>query len=200
MAAPHATGALALMLNYINQRRINISVEEIFQILKHTVSSNETAQDAGPEASNDNGETPPPMGVIDVFASIQYLESYQNGANGRAPLIPQKGASPLNCENEVRLEITTDSMGGDIFYRLMRVSDREVIWMQSPNVLQNFCTYSEKSCFEGPETCYQFDIRDRGGDGISEGGGIEIIYNGHSLYKGGNFGRGGMLRFGDCGD
>jgi len=200
MAAPHATGALALMLNYITKMRINISTEEIFQVLKHTVASNQTAQDAGSEASNDNGDTPPSMGVIDVFASIEYLESYQNGGNGRTPLIPPKAPSPLKCENEVRLDITTDSKGGDIFYRLMRVSDREVIWMQSPDVLQNFSTYSEKSCFEGPEACYQFDIRDRGADGILEGGGIEIIYDGHTLYKGGNFGRGGMLRFGNCGN
>jgi len=203
MAAPHATGALALMLSYINDKQIDINRQDTFHVLRHTIASVNTAQDAGPETSNDRADASPTMGVIDAFASIEYLESLENEAvtQGRAPLVPSKDPSARVCENEVRLDITTDSKGGDIYYRLMRVTDdtNEVIWVEAPDVLQNFSTYSEKSCFEGPEACYQFDIRDRGNDGISEGGFIELIYNGHTLYKGGSFGRGGMLRFGDCG-
>lgn len=199
MAAPHATGALALMLSYINEAQIDISKQDIFHVLKHTIASIDVTRGSPSGDSNDNTDDSHTMGVIDVFASIGYLENYNNETKGRAPLIPTKDPTAIKCENEVRFDIATDSKGGEILYRLMRLSDNEVIWMQGPDVLENHSEYSEKSCFQGPEDCYQFDIRDRGSDGILEGGGIEIIYNGHTLYKGGNFGRGGMLRFGDCG-
>jgi len=202
MAAPHATGALALMLSYINAARINIGRQDIFKVLKHTLMLTNTTRSTNSGDNNVENDDSREMGVIDVFASIEYLESYENETKGRSPLFPEKDPSVNKCENEVRFDITTDSKGAETFYRLMRLSDEgnEVIWMQGPDALEDNSKYSERACFEGPEGCYQFDIRDRGSDGISEGGGIEIVYNGHTLYKGGNFGRGGMLRMGDCGN
>ena len=184
MAAPHATGAFALMLSYIKNHQIDISSQDIFHVLKNNIA----------EGSNDETDNTPKVGMIDIYASINHLEKYYKQNAGRAPIITPKP----KCDNEVQFDITTDSKGGELYYRLMRTSDREVLWMTGPNTLKNNSKYSEKSCLKGPEGCYQFDIRDKGGDGIANGGGIKINYNGHKLYEGGNFGRGGMLKFGDC--
>jgi len=205
MAAPHATGALALVLSYISENQVDISRQEIFHALKHTTMSVDTSRisreaDTNDHASPSNDEDSPTIGVIDVYAAIEYLQSYkrEHQAVGRSPVIPTKEFSTTRCEIEIRLDITTDSKGDEIYYRLMRLSDKEPIWMRGPNTLNSHSVYSEKTCLEGSEDCYQFDIRDTGGDGISDGGGIEIIYNGNTLYKGGNYGPGGILKFGDC--
>jgi len=198
MAAPHATGALALMLSYINKSQLDISRHDIFHILKHTTASIDTSKAGRKDGSNDEAHASHSTGVIDVYAAIEYLETYTREAVGRAPLIATKVPSTPACANDVRLDITTDSKGGEIYYRLMRLSDNEIIWLTGPNKLENYSQYSEEACLEGPEDCYQFDIRDKGSDGILQGGGIELFYNGHKLYGGGNFGRGGMLKFGNC--
>ena len=200
MAAPHATGALALMLSYINGSQININRQDVFDVLKYTLASIDPAQNTTSNDTEDDTNDSTNMGVVDVFASIEYLESLKNETTGRTPLIPEK--DPLACEIEIRLDIKTDSKASETFYRLMSLSrdGNEVIWMQGPNALENNSQYSERACFQGPEGCYQFDIRDRGSDGISEGGGIELVYNGHTLFEGGHFGRGGMLQMGNCGD
>ena len=203
MAAPHVTGALALMLSYIRENEMDISTQEIDYAIKRTVASIDTTKNARTASSNDKSDDSNTMGVIDVLAAIEYLESYanesyENATAGRSPLVATKDPSANMCQNEVYFDITTDSKGYESYYRLMRVSDNEIIWMQGPNTLESNSHYSEHSCLGDPEDCYQFDIRDNGNDGISEGDGIEIIYNGHTLYTGSNFGRGGMLRFGDC--
>ncbi|MGK3760569.1 MAG: hypothetical protein ACI8RD_012886, partial [Bacillariaceae sp.] len=120
---------------------------------------------------------------------------------GRTGIVPEREAlynSMHRCANEVRLEISTDSKGYEIYYRLKRLSDDQIIWMTRPNTLGSNSNYSETSCLEIANDCYQFDIRDKGGDGIAEtdGGGIELFYDGQELYRGGNFARGGMLEFG----
>jgi len=198
MAAPHATGALALILSYINENQMNINRQDIFHVLKNTMASIDTNSTVGREEdSNDESDDSHAMGVIDVFASIEYLENYDAKETGdRSPAIAPR------CDNEVHFNVVTDSKGGEIYYRLKRLSDDmdgdEVIWLTLPDKLESYSEYSEEACFQGPEACYQFDIRDKGNDGISEGGGIEIIYNGHRLFKGGNYGVGGALKFGDC--
>lgn len=205
MAAPHATGALALMLSYIKENQVDISKQDIFHALKHTTVSVNTSRVSREANTNDNAspsndEDSPTIGVIDVYAAIEYLQSYkrEQQAVGRSPVIPIKEFPTTRCEIEIRLDITTDSKGDEIYYRLVRLSDKEPIWIRGPNTLKSNSVYSEKTCLEGPEDCYQFDVRDIGGDGISDGGGIEIIYNGNTLYKGGNYGPGGILKFGDC--
>lgn len=194
MAAPHATGALALMLSYIKGSQIDINRQDVFNVLKYNVASaqNSTSDDSDDDATDESSN----MGVIDVFASIEFLESSKDEI---IPLIHEK--DPFACDVEILFDIQTDSRARETFYRLMSLSSdgNEIIWMQGPNHLENNAKYSERACFQGPEGCYQFDIRDRGSDGISEGGGIKLVYNGHTLYDGGNFGRGGMLRMGSCG-
>jgi len=197
MAAPHATGALALMLSYINDTQKDINAQDVFNALKHTTTSIDTSRDGRKLASNDDTDASHTIGIIDVYASIEYLESYKSEAKGRSPVISQKGSSNPSCENEVRLDITTDSKGGEIYYRLKRRSDQKVIWIAGPNTLDNNSEYSKNACLD-PEDCYQFDIRDKGGDGISGEGGIELFYDGHKLYGGGDFHDGEMLKFGDC--
>lgn len=197
MAAPHATGALALILSYIKETQKDTNRQEIFHALKQSTAAVDTSRVDRKEGSNDSTNASPTKGLIDVYAAIKYLENNDRDVVGRSPVVSQKETS-TECESEVELNITTDSKGNEIYYRLMRLSDNEVIWMTGPNTLDNYSTYSETSCLEGPEDCYQFDVRDKGNDGISEGGGIEIIYNGHKLYKGGNFGTGGILKFGNC--
>lgn len=198
MAAPHATGALALILSYMNENQIDINRQDIFHVLKNTMASIDTNSTVDREEdSNDESDDSHAMGVIDVFASIEYLENYDAKETGdRSPAIAPR------CDNEVHFNVVTDSKGGEIYYRLKRLSDDmdgdEVIWLTLPDKLESYSEYSEEACFQGPEACYQFDIRDKGNDGISEGGGIEIIYNGHRLFKGGNYGVGGALKFGDC--
>jgi hypothetical protein len=198
MAAPHATGALALMLSYINETQMDINRQDIFHVLKTTMASIDTSR----VDSNDETDASHAMGVIDVLASIKYLENYDvKETGGRSRVIATKDSSAPRCEHEIHFHVITDSKGDEIYYRLKRLSDDEedeVIWMNGPDTLENYSKYSEEACLEGPEDCYQFDIRDKGNDGISEGGGIEIIYNGHKLYGGGNYGRGGALKFGDC--
>jgi hypothetical protein len=204
MAAPHATGALALILNYINENQMDINRQDIFHVLKNTMTPIDTNSTVDREEySDDETDDSHAMGVIDVFASIEYLENYDaKGTGGRSPVIASKESVAPRCDNEVHFNVVTDSKGGEIYYRLKRLSHDmdgdEVIWLTLPDKLDSYAEYSEEACFQGPEACYQFDIRDKGNDGISEGGGIEIIYNGHKLYKGGNYGRGGALKFGDC--
>mmetsp|Transcript_312 Transcript_312/g.757 ORF Transcript_312/g.757 Transcript_312/m.757 type:complete len:736 (+) Transcript_312:192-2399(+) len=197
MAAPHATGTLALMLSYINKNQIDINRQDTLHTLK--LSTSPVAISRAEEVSNED-DSSHKIGLVDAYTAIEYLENFTTGAIGRANIAPLDESSNRDCENEVHLNVVTDSKGGEIFYRLMRLSDNDVIWFVGPNDLENDSTYSEEACFDGPEDCYQFDIRDKGGDGISNGGGIEINYNGHRLYKGGNFGRGGVLKFGSCHD
>ena len=206
MAAPHATGALALMLSYVKSKtEQNFSAQDVFHAIKNTlVSTYTTIDDRVEEMSNSNDDNEYPIGVIDVYAAIQYLESDDDDkrqvVEGRG-IIPQREAlynSIHRCANEVRLEVSTDSKGYEIYYRLKRLSDNQIIWMTRPDTLDSNSNYSETSCLEIANDCYRFDIRDNGGDGIAEtdGGGIELFYDGQVLYRGGNFARGGMLEFG----
>lgn len=195
MAAPHVTGTLALMISYINKNQVGFSRRDIFHALKLSTSPVDNSRTE--EVSNEDDDSQK-VGLVDAYAAVKYLENYANEAVDRAPMTLLENSSIIDCENEAHLNIITDSKGGDIFYRLMSLSDNDVIWFKGPNTLESYTIYSEKACFDGPEDCYQFDIRDKGGDGISNGGGIEIFYNGHRLYEGGNFGHGGVLKFGDC--
>jgi len=198
MAAPHATGTLALMLSYIHENQVNINRRDIFHGLKLSTTPVDISR--VDKITNSDDDASHRIGFVNAYAAIKYLESYEKETADHVPLTPLQDSSTTHCETEARLNIITDSKGGDVFYRLMSLSDNQVIWFKGPNKLENYATYSEQSCFEGPEDCYQFDIRDKGGDGILNGGGIEIIYNGHRLYEGGNFGHGGVLKFGDCRD
>ena len=170
----------------------------MFNILKQTMVSIDVASDGKKEASNDDSDASHTRGVIDAYAAIQYLENYSEESNGRSSGLAHKNSSSSMCQHEIRLDVYTDDKGDEIYYRLKRLSDNQVMWRIGPNSLENYSKYSEISCLEVPEDCYQFDIRDKGGDGISDGGGIEIHYEGQELYKGGDFGRGGVLKFGDC--
>jgi len=197
MAAPHATGALALMFSYINKTGKNANTQDIFNALKHTMSSTDTTTADREEVSNDEADDSTSIGVIDAYAAIQFLASDRRATESRSSIIPPEDSS-TRCANEVHLDISTDSKANEIYYRLKRLSDDKVIWRTRPNTLESNSKYSETSCLEVAEDCYQFDIRDKGGDGITDGGGIELFYEGHELYRGGDFGRGGILEFGDC--
>ena len=163
------------------------------------VLTDSTSADRG-EVSNDG--TSAPVGVIDVYAAIQHLDDgRRQPIESRIAIFPDaysNTSSSDQCVNEVHLDVSTDLKGGEIYYRLKRLSNGEIIWMTRPDTLDNNSKYSEKSCLEIADDCHRFDTRDKGGDSISDGGGIEISYKGDKLYRGGNFGKGGMLLFGDC--
>jgi hypothetical protein len=184
MAAPHATGTVALMLSYIKRSKTEATHRDVFDILKATaVFSNAFA--------NGRSGSFVHVGIIDAFAAVEGLT---NGLESRLSIPEDETA---NCEYEVRLELHTDDKGYETAYRLKRLSDEETIWMKSPGSLESNTLYSEKTCLGVTDSCYRFDIRDMGRDGIG-GTGIKLYYKGHELYHGGNFDGGGKLKFGEC--
>jgi len=205
MAAPHASGALVLMLSFVkNKTKKDFTAQDIFNTMKKTlVSTYTTTADRVEESSNSNDDDEYPIGVINVFAAIQYLQDEDEDERRQAVESrivnfsePVDISNSTQCANEVRLHICTDSKGYEIYYRLKRLSDDQIIWITKPDTLDNNSKYSEISCLDIANDCYRFDIRDKGGDGIVDGGGVELLYEGDELYRGSNFGRGGMLEFG----
>jgi hypothetical protein len=183
MAAPYATGVMALMLNYINKFKPDVSARDIFDILRATaVSEDDTTSSRGRNFGH--------LGVIDAYAAVEALA---NGLDNGQFSIKE---DPSHCISEVRLELSTDDKGFETAYRLKRLSDGELIWMKPPNSLDSNSRYSEVICLDVTDACYRFDIRDMGSDGI-KGSGIKLYFRGHELYHGGSFGKGGMLKFGD---
>jgi len=203
MAAPHCSGALVLMLSFVkNKTKKYFSAQDVFNAIKNTlVSTYTTTADRVEEISNSNDDNEYPIGVINVFAAIQYLQNEDERRQAVESRIvnfsePVYISNGTQCANEVRLHICTDSKGYEIYYRLKRLSDDQIIWITKPDTLDNNSKYSEISCLDIANDCYRFDIRDKGGDGIVDGGGIELLYEGDELYRGNNFGSGGMLEFG----
>jgi hypothetical protein len=183
MAAPHATGVMALMLNYIKRHKPDFSVRDVIDILRATaVSEDDTTSSRGRGFGH--------VGVIDAYAAVEVL------ANGLQEGQLSIENDPAHCMSEVRLELSTDDKGFETAYRLKRLSDGESIWMESPNSLESNSRYTEVTCLDVTDACYRFDIRDMGSDGI-EGSGVKLYFRGHELYHGGSFGKGGMLKFGD---
>jgi hypothetical protein len=188
MAAPHAAGVAALMLSYIKTFNPEANVHDIYEILRTTTTSVEGIF-AGREGQFDQ------LGVIDAYNAIETLSEFS--VESRASFLPDD----THCRNEVRLVVATDDKGYETAYRLKRVDDgagEEDIWMKKPNSLDSNTEYNELFCMDGHEDdCFRFDIRDMGGDGIA-GSGIALSYGSHTLYEGGSFGKGGMLKFGNC--
>ncbi|KAG7348160.1 aerolysin [Nitzschia inconspicua] len=185
MAAPHATGVVALMLSYIRTFHPDVSYRDIFPILRATArKESDTTLSRGRDFSH--------VGVIDAYAAVEAL------ANGMQDglLLALENDDPTHCQSEVRLEISTDDKGFETAYRLKNLSDGSTIWMTPPDSLDSNSRYSETTCLDATDACFRFDIRDMGGDGI-QGTGIKLYYRGHALYSGGSFGGGGMLTFGD---
>lgn len=181
MAAPHATGVVALMLSYMKTHSPDASFRDIFDIIRATaVSDIDTTSSRGGNFGH--------IGVIDAYAAVEAL------AKGLDEGITND--DPTHCTSEVRLEVSTDDKGFETAYRLKRLSDGREIWMKPPNSLESNSVYSEVTCLDVTDACYRFDIRDMGRDGI-QGSGIKLYYNGHELFHGGSFGGGGMLKFGD---
>lgn len=186
-SAPHVSAAVALMIS----RRPDATSQELFDAIKGTAV-----------ATADNGvgresEIDERIGILDVALAMECLigdgpcktalESRKAFYNSDTP----------HCSAEVHFDLVTDDKGNETAYRLMRLSDGEVIWLTQPDTLSSDETYSVTSCLEDAVSeCYRFDIRDTGGDGI-DGVGVNLFFKGHELYRGGNFGRGGSLTFGD---
>lgn len=185
MAAPHATGVIALMLSYIRTFRSNASYRDVLHILRATArKESDTTSSRGGEFGH--------IGVIDAYAAVEALA---NGLQDGFSLLEAEN-DPSHCNSEVRLEVSTDDKGFETAYRLKNLDDGSTIWMEPPNVLDSNSHYSELTCLETTNACFRFDIRDIGGDGI-QGDGVKLYFKGHELYHGGSFGGGGMLKFGD---
>jgi subtilisin family serine protease len=194
MAAPFATGTLALMLSYKNINKPDATIEMVLESLTASVAYK------GSAASGREGDFGH-IGIIDAYAAVEYLENYETKKNRLAEVSFNSGGGDgddvSKCSNEVRLELATDGRGAETAYRLKRMSDDTVIWIEYPGSLEDNEKYSLTSCLDlDTDDCFRFDIRDTGGDGIA-GEGMELYFRGHALYHGGNFGIGGSLTFGD---
>lgn len=188
MAAPFAAGTLALLLNYKNIFKPEATIEMVLDSLKATVAW------GGSAASDRDGDFSH-IGIIDAYSAILYLNNYELMQSQISDSM--NNDNELECSNEVRLELATDSRGAEIAYRLRRESDKKDIWVQLPGTLKDNEKYSLSSCLDlDANDCFRFDVRDTGGDGI-EGIGLDLFFRGHELYHGGNFGSGGSLTFGD---
>lgn len=204
MANPHATGALALMLCFVrNKTERDFSAQDLFDAIKNTlVSTSHTSTSSFPSRIPSSD----PIGVINVYAAILYLESENENNDNRQrvegrmaplPLESEEISNDIECAKKAQLDITTDSKGFEIYYRLKRLSDDHIIWMAKPDTLNSNSRYTETLCLEEfTNDCYLFDIRDKGKDGISDSGGIVLLYDGEELYRGSDFGSGGRLEFG----
>jgi len=191
MAVPHATGALALMLSFVLKTRMTSSADDLVHALKQT-----TVTADGGEPSNDSSSSPS-MGVIDAEAAIRYLVSDRAAAETRLfPLsYSESNDVEIDCSHLLTLTVVTDSKAEETEYRLTRLNDNHDLWNAPANTLENFATYTELACLETINVCYRLVVRDGGGDGISEGGYLEIFFDGNELYRGENFGGGGVLDF-----
>lgn len=183
MAAPHATAVCALMLSYLSRFNTEATVHDIYDILRSSATSTVDIG-AGREGQFDD------IGVVDAYNAIKKLSEYV--LDGRT--VDHLDGS--HCRTEASLVVTTDEKGYETAYRLKRLSDGKDLWMKGPNSLESNKEYYETICLDDFEDdCYRFDIRDSGADGIN-GSGISLSYGSHNLYNGGQFGKGGMLKFG----
>lgn len=192
MAVPHATGALALMMSYVLKTGTTASTEDLVHAIKHTA-----AAAGGGERSNDAADDSSFIGVIDADAAIRYLASDRGAVESRLSLLSHSESNDVedDCLHPLILTVATDSKAQETEYRLTRLSDNYDLWNAPPNTLENFARYTEWACLEASDHCYRLVVRDGGGNGISEGGYLEITFDGNELYRGGTFGSGGVLDF-----
>lgn len=141
--------------------------DDLFQVLTRTTQ----------DISNANLD----LGIIDALAAIEALGTENTAKDDSTSCV------------QVELSIQTDIYGGETAYRFRRASDRKVLWIG--NGLESNREYIESECVPATD-CYQFEIRDGYGDGII-GPGILLTYDGIVQFKGGDFGFGGYLRFGN---
>ena len=182
MSTPHVSGVAALLLSY----KPSASLEEVYNAMACS------AVDMGsPGYDNTYG-----FGIVDALGAMMQL-------NSSTPCIPNRtttnsvGGGNLNNNKNpgscvsADLTIQTDKNGKQDSYSLISATG-QVIWMNQKLSINK--AYTEHACVD-PTGCYQFQLSDSGGDGIS-GGGVTLSYGGNVLFSGSNFGFGGWMNFG----
>ena len=193
MATPHVSGVAALLKSF----KPDATATDLVNALTGT------AIDKGPPG-RDNGYG---YGIVDALAAIQQFASGNSGSsppgNSNTPSPTNPGtnsgtssgtSSGSNCANVV-LSLTTDNYASETSYTLTDTSTGELLWSTNGANLLNNQSYVQESCVD-PNSCYRFEIADSFGDGIT-GKGISLVFDGTTLYQGGNFGSGGYVDFGN---
>ena len=183
MSTPHVSGVAALLFSF----KPSASPDEVYNAMACS------AVDVG----SPGYDTTFGYGIVDAVGALTVL----NSSNPCVPVKPltSVGISSIMYGSDrgsscvvINAEIKTDENGYQDSYFLVS-SGGVVIWLKQ-NLASN-TTYEEHSCVD-PTECYQFQISDSGGDGIT-GGGVTLTYNGTQYFEGGNFGYGGWINVGD---
>jgi hypothetical protein len=90
------------------------------------------------------------------------------------------------------LDLDTDEYADETHFYLIDMTTQDFLWIEdqfSPYEVRQFT-----ECLD-PNRCYNLDVFDDYGDGITSGG-IKITYDGTVVYEGGDIGYGEVFRFG----
>ena len=82
--------------------------------------------------------------------------------------LPTSAPTPFLCDassGHFKIELRTDTFGSETSWKLTETSSSEIIAYAGPSLYEGNTLYTEHNCLE-ENTCYEFKIEDKYGDGI----------------------------------
>ena len=82
--------------------------------------------------------------------------------------LPTSAPTPFLCDaslGRLKIQLQTDSFGSETSWKLTETSSSEIIAYAGPSLYESNTLYTEHNCLK-ENTCYEFKIEDKYGDGI----------------------------------